>query len=254
MSRDVQLNALTAGIQRLRNKGGADPKSLYDLLNGYVLPDGSTTIRPGTRRTVALPAGTRGLCAFNGKFVVFSNVVTDTGDANYECVVLTNPNDDTLAIKEIHFAAPFLGYLYVVAEFSNGDVYHYWLQGGTTWTAGTVYRAGDVVQPTTPNGLAYMATRNGPANPVWTANTPHDVGDVVEPTTYNDYYYTVVEADGTGPTTGSTEPVWPESDGAQVYEDVNGAVTPGSAATGGSSSNHPTSSVRDRYNKTGSQI
>lgn len=250
MSRIVQLNALKQGISRIRTKGGADPATLYDLVNGYVTIDGSVRSRPGTTKDVELPAGTKGLCAYNGGMVVFCHESKTITDAGYTCETLTNPNDASDPIAEIHFAGPFLGYLYVVAEFESGDVFHYWLQGGETWAADTVYRSGDIVQPSTPNGLAYRASRMGSANPSWAPSVPRTVGDVVEPTVYNDYFYTVVEVNGTNPASGTLEPDWPTSDGAQVIENTdNDAGDGGAGTTQPPSGNQPGSGTTDRYGK-----
>lgn len=230
---DINLNALKAGINRIRTKGGADPSSLYDLINGYVTIDGSIQSRPGTTRHAVLPAGTRGLCAFNGAMVVFSGSAKTGLPAGYSCEVLVHPTDDTQEIAEIHFAAPFLGFLYVVAEFSDGQVFHYWLQSNDPWQASTVYLTSDTVRPASVNGFIYRpTTSNNPA--AWAPNTTYAVGDQVQPTIYNGYAYEVVEIDGDTPDSGNTEPTWIASEGALVYEDVDN--TPASTATSGGNS------------------
>ena len=247
MARDINLNALKSGINRLRTKGGADPSSLYDLVNGYVTIDGSIQSRPGTINKVTLPAGTKGLCAFQGGFVVFSHQSTPIATPGYRCEVLVNPNDADQPIKEIHFAAPFMGSPYVVAEFANGEVFHYWLQSSAPWKADTVYHAGDIVEPTTPNGLAYQAVRMGNAYPSWEAGAPRELADKLEPTVYNDYYYTAIEVDGANPASGATEPVWPTSEGAQVIEDTDGTGSGGASTTRPPSTDRPGSGTSDRY-------
>jgi hypothetical protein len=221
---DINLNALKAGINRLRTKGGADPSSLYDLVNGFVTIDGSIQSRPGTVWHAVLPAGTKGLCAFDGGIVVFSST-PQTVPAGYTCEVLVHPTDDAQTIAEIHFAAPFMGFLYVAAEFSNGDVFHYWLQSGGTWAAGKMYKVGDTVLPTTRNGFRYQTVlKSNPA--AWAPNVPRAVGDVVQPTVYTGWKYTVVEVAGDNPSSGASEPDWPESSGAQVAEDVDSTPAP----------------------------
>lgn len=221
---DINLNALKAGINRIRTKGGADPSSLYDLINGYVTIDGSIQSRPGTTRHATLPAGTKGLCAFKGGMVVFASAFI-TVPAGYTCEVLIHPTDDTLTLAEIHFAAPFLGYLYVVAEFSDDSVFHYWLRSGDVWQADHVYIPGDIVSPSTPNGFLYQATvKNHPT--AWAAGVARALGDIVQPTTENGWYYTVTEASGTNPSSGQVEPTWPVQDGAEVSEDVDTTPAP----------------------------
>jgi len=204
--RAVNLTSAKGGINRLRTKGGAAAESLWDLHNGYVTAARTTRIRPGTVIDVQLPEGTKGLCAFNGGFVVFATEPKVIDDPRYTCEVIFHPLDPSLGIRQIHFAGPFLGYLYVVAEFGDGSVYHYWLQKRDAWKPNTFYREGDVVEPTSRNGLAYRAKRIGPANPVWAPDVERKVGDRVEPTTPNGYYYEVINTlaagDDDAPDTG----------------------------------------------------
>jgi hypothetical protein len=212
------LNTLKSGINRLRVKGGADPSSLYDLLNGYVTIDGGVQSRPGTTEDATLPAGTVGLCAFDGGMVVFSGAPVTGMPTGYTCVVLPHPTDPTRTLVTIHFAAPFLGKLFVVAEFDNGDIFYYWLAGANTWQPDHTYNVGDSVTPTVPNGLVYEIG-NDQFPQAWQPNQTYAEGDVVVPTTLNGWKYTCVEADGANPASGSTEPTWPTSDGATVTEE-----------------------------------
>lgn len=249
--REVPLTVLKGGINRLRTKGGARADNLYDLLNGYLTDDGTVHVRPGTIRAATLDAATKGLTYFNGTRHVFAAQVV-TVPSGYTLHVLTHPEQvpggAVIPIKRIHFAEPFLGYLYVVAEFNDDSVWHYWLQGGTAWAANTFYREGDVVTPTVANGLAYQANRSAPANPVWAAGIPRTIGDKTEPTAVNanGYFFTVVDTAGATPASGAVEPAWPAADGAQVVEstDLTPATT-GTNATDGT--NTPGSDVTDRY-------
>lgn len=142
-----------------------------------------------------------------------------------------------LPLKEIHFAAPYLGGIYVAAQFTiqspailaqYGDTYHFWIQSSSggdnsnVWSASTDYQIGDVVIPSTVNGLIYIASRRNPPNPVWSANTVEALANIVEPTVANGFQYAITAVLGTNPTTGATEPTWPTSDGSIVKE--NSAV------------------------------
>lgn len=260
------LTVLKGGINRLRVKGGARADTLYDLLNGYTTEDGTAKSRPGTMQRAQLPLGeTKGLCSFKGELHVFSHEPVDPADIpdGYVCHTLYHPNyaadaDDLTPfhLKKIHFAEPFLGSLYVVAEFEDGTVTHYWLQSGGTWTAGTTYRAGDMVEPTTPNGLAYRATRLGGAYPSWAPGVPRTEGNgssmqpsIIEPTVYNDYFYVCVETVGANPVSGATEPQWPQEEGARVFEDTDGFEDSSAGTTTPPSGNHPSPGVEDRYGR-----
>jgi hypothetical protein len=255
--RDAPLTTLRGGINRLRTKGGARADSLYDFLNGYLTDDGTAKVRPGTIRTAALDTATRGLTYFDGSRHTFAASVV-TVPAGYTLHVLVHPDQDpnnpVIALHRIHFAEPFLGFLYVVAEFVDGGVYHYWLQTKGTWAASTAYNAGDVIQPTVPNGIVYQASRLGSPNPSWRALTPYVVGDVIEPTVYNDFFYTVVETTGGNPTSGSTEPDWPEEDGARVTEEVDGnsESEPGQV-TEPPDVDTPPADTQDRYGRPGNR-
>jgi hypothetical protein len=256
--RDAPLTVLKGGINRLRTKGGARADNLYDLLNGYLTEDGTVHVRPGSFLVATLPEATYGLVYFNGSRHTFasSSVAVPTG---YTLHVLFHPEYDPddddptqFELAKVHFAEPFLGFLYVVAEFADGQVFHYWLQTGGTWEADTVYNDGDVVEPTVPNGLAYRATRLGSPLPSWAPNVARTEGpppDQIEPTEYNGYFYTVVDTIGSNPQSGTTEPDWPTEEGAQIFEDTEGVVSATPATTAPPSTQTPTSDVVNRYRR-----
>ncbi|MGH8032028.1 MAG: hypothetical protein ACREO8_06590 [Luteimonas sp.] len=249
MTRVVTLNALKAGISRLRTKGGADPSSLYDLVNGYVTQAGTVTSRPGTVNKAILPVATKGLCAFKGQLFVFSDSpkVVPVG---YACEVLIHPSDRTLTLTYIHYARPFLGFLYVVGEWSNGDIYHYWLQDAQAWQANHVYMLNAVVRPTSPNGFGYVAERLAAPGSVWTSGVTRATGDRVEPTVPNGFEYVVIEVYGGKPASGNVEPVWPTAGGGTVSEDTDGLpVTLPTIGDGGAA--EPPPDVIDRYGNPG---
>lgn len=157
-------------------------------------------------------------------------------------------------LEKIHFAEPFMGAPYVVAEFDNGGVYHYWLQPGERWEAGKAYKAGDLVHPTVPNGLVYRASRSGDANPPWAPNVPRydgtgpEAASVVEPTVYNDFFYTCTAVTGASPRSGTTEPAWPTEAGAVIIESTDNppdVIIPTSTSLPGSAV--VPSTTQDRY-------
>ena len=63
---------MSGGINRLRVKGGASAKQLYDLQNAYITNAGSIDPREGTTRTATLASVTAGLMAQDGTFNIFS--------------------------------------------------------------------------------------------------------------------------------------------------------------------------------------
>ncbi len=249
--RPYSISSAQFGINRLRNKAGAKPDSFYDLLNCYVTSERTVVPRPGTVRDVELPGTTKGLMTFEGKLWTFSGEPETSPDpSKYVIATLQHPDPASTAnLRAIHFAKPFLGFPYVVAEFDDDPTrfYHYWLQGTGSWQANTVYIEGEVVQPTAPNGYTYAAGRLGPANPTWTAGRTLQVGDIVEPTTPNGYQYRVIDVAGTNPVTGATEPTWIATEGAIVYDDADS--TPAPAPSPAPPTVPP--SVGDRYGNQG---
>ena len=246
--RNVFLSASKAGITRLRDKGGASQDSVYDLVNGYVTAARTIKGRPGSRIKHRLPAGTKGLVFFQGKFVVFAHTVIASTDDAVEIEVLKHPTMPEAPIKEIHFAMPFLGFLYVVAEFegATGPRYpHFWLEKGEVWQPNKTYLPGALVRPTSGNGLAYRLESDRAGYLPWAPNVARAVGDVVVPTTDNGFKYTVKETTGTAARSGTIEPSWPAVAGETIYEDAN-IETPTVPSSGGASPSVP-ASVTDRY-------
>lgn len=176
------------------------------------------------------------------------------------CVdILLHPADPSAELTEIHFAQPFLGALYVVAEFDSDEIFDYWLQSPDAWEAGEEYSANELVVPNTANGFAYRATRYGSAYPKWSPGVSRTAGNgssvdpsIVEPTVYNEYYYTVVSTGGDNPRSGSSEPVWPTNDGQTVIENTDGfeATTPDEVAPPTPpANNQPQSTTTSRYQR-----
>lgn len=254
--RSVALTTIQGGINRLRVKGAALNNSLYDLLNGFVTAAKTVKIRPGTLRIADLPqntAGTegltKGLMSFDGALHVFSNESVDV-PPGFVLHVLTHPDSADIPITIIHFAAPFLGFPYVVAEFEGGDIFHFWLQSGPTWLPDHIYKAGDIVLPSVPNGISFQATRISAPNLSWAPNVQRTIGDVIEPTVYNDFFYTVVDTLGDNPRSGTVEPIWPTEDGARINEDADGTTAdPTTVTPPPDTATTPSPAVTDRYGR-----
>lgn len=227
----TQLNTAAGGINRQRTKGGPRPENLYDLLNGYVDGSGAVQSRPGTREVFTLPPGTKGMCAFDGELVVFSHQVIEGIPEGVKLEVLPHPNHrpdeggEPIPLAEIHFAGPFLGYLFVTAEFDDGQVFDYWLRSADAWQPETTYKPDELVQPSVPNGFVYRPHRLGDAPTTWEPSVERAVGDVVAPTVENGFDYVAVEVHGNPPRSGTVEPDWPTEAGAVVAEESDSKPT-----------------------------
>ena len=217
--RAFPITVLKGGINRLRVKGGASANQLYDLQNGYVTNDGSVVPREGTIRAATLDSSTVGLAAANGQFNIFSSAFSTAAlPTNYVLNVLSDPNDRTQPVNKIWFAKPFMGFPYIVAQFNNLDIFHYWLQNSGTWTSSTDYTSASIVLPPTPNGLAYQGVRDFPSQPLWAADAQITSGSYIEPNTPTGFAYQAIAVTGSPVHTGLVEPVWPTIAGGIVQE------------------------------------
>ncbi|HQR71229.1 MAG TPA: hypothetical protein PLE54_11535 [Burkholderiaceae bacterium] len=240
---------------------GAGGPAAETAFTSIVFTDTNGVERTLLRTAADVPTGTAGgtqrtwTWTLNDSMIfapgeTYDLVFTGVGEEDVE--VSTKGSD--FALEKIHFAEPFMGALYVAAEFSDGSIFHYWLQAGVTWEASTAYKAGDIVQPTTPNGIVYRATRYGSAYPAWAPSVLRYDGtstgyeqSVIEPTVYNDFYYTCIYTVGTLPRSGTVEPTWPTEDGATVVESSDNPPDVTTPATTSPPSAAIPSAVTDRY-------
>jgi len=226
--RQENLTVIKGGLNRLRTKGAALKDSLFELLNGFVTLEKTVKVRPGTILETTLPAGTVGLVSFDQKLQVFASTNVQNIPVGYNLNLLRAPDGEVLT--RVHFAEPFLGALYIAAEFADGDTFHFWLQESTDWLADTAYDFNELVNPTTPNSFVYRATRNGAANPVWSEGADRVVGDKIEPTVRNGFFFEVVQIFGTLARSGTVEPDWDNAvDGQLINENVDGTLIPDAA-------------------------
>lgn len=231
--RVILLSDVLGGIDRRTTYGGASPTSLYDLVNGYVDGEGNAVSRPCAAVEILYPAGsTKGIMVWEGRIWTFSAQSITLGDDKYDVLRVNDPENPDADLVEIHFAAPYLGYPYVVAEFDSGRVWHFWIIAPSAWTADTTVAVGTIVAPTVPNGFYYRASMPGNAVTKWAPDIPRSLDDVVVPTESNGFKYRVVNVEGDNPRSGSTEPDWPEEDGAQVVEDADAGAPAGTPGTG----------------------
>jgi len=220
--RAVILNSSAAGMTRLRGKGGASPETLWELTNAYVTASKAIKQRPAVQFYTLFPPTSRGMTVFNGVMYTFTaHAVSNPGSATVKVLIHPTPGF-TGELYRIHFAQPFMGLLYVVAEFDDHNIYHYWLQEPATWQPLTIYNVNDLVQPTVPNGFYYKAVINN-APPAWQPNTLYATGDLVQPTVYSGYSFLATNLLPSSPTSsGSVEPTWTTVPGGLVLESSSG--------------------------------
>lgn len=252
--RPVNLTTAEGGINLQRTKGSARANTLRDFLNGYVDHDGIPTSRYGSRAQAITGVGTlsKGLTAYKKALYAFAHEpvawATQPGQKPVTTIVLRNRRDLSSPIRKVWFVGEYMGLLYVAVEYENGDVIHFWLEQVAEWTPDTIYSLGQLVRPPGDDtGFVYVAGRVGAPYPAWAAGVARTVGDRVEPTTQTGWYYEVTATAGDSPRSGSVEPVWPQVDGAVVYEDVDTGA-PDSGVPSPPSDTALPPSLGDRYN------
>lgn len=179
---------------------------------------------------------------------VFATEPVISPDPRYVVNILKHPDPTYVGgLFKIHFAKPYLGFLYVVAEFEDDSVFHYWLQNPSVWAPNMIYGLDALVSPSVANGYFYKAVTKSTA-PMWASGQSKAIGDVIQPSTPNGWEYVVTDVTGT-PTTGDTEPSWPTADGATVFEGTDTITIPSSDGSGGTSTGTGTTSqeTKDRY-------
>ena len=218
------------GIDRNRNQSPPRDGTLYDLVNAYLTPGHTLKRRNGFTKQQALASF--GLTSYGGKLHTFYSGADPGSNALLTTHKLVCPDGSASALVKVHYAAPLLGYLYVVAEFANGNVSHYYLDNGgvtaPTWAATTQHQYGDMVSPTVANGFRYWV-QSVLAAAAWQPGEAVAVNTLVQPTAPNGYVYKCTAVNGppgfANFVTGSTEPVWPLAVGATVIEDVEYSET-----------------------------
>lgn len=245
--RAYPLANVQTGMTRLREKGGASPNALYDLVNGYVTQARTVHSRPGSTQVGSSEIILHGLVAFRGALVTLTDTTPGSLPTGVTAKRVRHPSSPTATIVRVHFLAPFLGYLYAVVEWSDGLVFHYWLQDGNPWARETVYAEGVSANPRTDNGFAYKAKRSTAAADDWTASARVAANDRVRPTAGGNYEMVAVAVGGSTPSTGTTEPAWALTRNGLTIEEADVGTTTTTAPSPGPNLPNMPGEVGDRY-------
>lgn len=116
-----------AGMDTRRMPVLSVPGSLLELVNGHINRGGEVEKRLAFVPQITLPAGTLGLAAVGGTLYTFGSVASVTfpagAPANLVYQQLTHPTGATMA-KVLQVSA-FAGKPYVIAQFDDGAIYHF---------------------------------------------------------------------------------------------------------------------------------
>lgn len=123
------------GMDRRKKRVSGKPGMLWTGKNGHITRGGDFERRKKFVSKYTLPtAATKGLATVGGQLYVFGAGATPGGmpaGVNYQR--LQHPSSGTAVISKIKSVTSFSGKLYVVAEFDDGNTYHYY--DGTRVTA-----------------------------------------------------------------------------------------------------------------------
>lgn len=184
----ITFDRYDAGLDLRKGASVSDANRLRVLDNCFVTTGRTIRKRPGLSLVTTLEPGTKGLRAAGGKLNTFYATGSIAhSDTRFQANKIAHPSLPAMEVEKIHYADSFNGYLYVSAQYNNGDIRHHYLDDPAAMTA-------------------------------WAATTALSLGAVRRPTTSNGYRYVVTTAGSTG----GSEPAWPTTPGATV---TNGSVT-----------------------------
>ena len=120
----------SSGLDLRKGASVSDANRLRKLTNCFVTTGKTIKKRPGLTLVTTLETGTQGLRAAGGKLNTFYGSGTIThADTRFVANKITHPTTSTLAVKKIHFADVFNGFVYVSAEYVDGSIKHHYLDG-----------------------------------------------------------------------------------------------------------------------------
>lgn len=126
----ITFDNFKAGLDLRKGASVSDANRLRALDNAYVTTGGTIRKRPGMVYVATLEAGTKGLRAAGGKLNTFYGVGTIShADTRFLANKIAHPSIGTQEVAKVWFADSFNGYLYVAAQYQNGNIRHHYLDG-----------------------------------------------------------------------------------------------------------------------------
>lgn len=113
------------GMDRRKQRISGVAGALWDGINGHITRGGDFERRKKFVAKHGLPAGTHGLTQINRRLYVFGSVATPTGvppSITYQRLQHTG----AASMQSLLDVTRFNSKIYAVAEFTNGDIFHYY--------------------------------------------------------------------------------------------------------------------------------
>lgn len=126
----ITFDRYDAGLDLRKGASVSDANRLRVLDNCFVTTGKTIRKRPGLATVTTLEAGTKGLRAAGGKLNTFYAVGSITHlNTMFLANKISHPTLPAMEIQNIHYADSFNGFLYVSAQYLNGDIRHHYLDG-----------------------------------------------------------------------------------------------------------------------------
>lgn len=129
----ILVENFNLGLDRRKKRVSGQPGSLWVGKNVHLTRGGEVESRKAFVSKYTLPAGTFGLHAIKGALYVFGSIVDPGLPAGVTYQRLVH-SDGSTAMAKLLKAENFDGFIYAIAEFADGSVFHYYNgQRVTAW-------------------------------------------------------------------------------------------------------------------------
>lgn len=121
----LSVSDFKRGMSRVRPQVVGQPGELWNAKNCVLSRGGDIESQKKFVGEFTLPAGTFGLASNKGQPIVFGTGTTPVGmpsAVSYKQLTYTG----AATLSKVHDAKPFAGKLYVIAEFDDGDIRHFY--------------------------------------------------------------------------------------------------------------------------------
>ena len=125
----ITFDRFDLGIDHRKGAAVSDANRLREMKNAYVTTGMATAKRQGLKQVATLAAGTRGLFAAFGKLHTFSSGTAAHNDALFVNHAVPLSSNAAAAVRDVHFADVFNGFVYAAIEYDGGVVQHHYLDG-----------------------------------------------------------------------------------------------------------------------------
>jgi len=132
---DITYDKFDIGLDRRKSASTSESNRLQECKNAHITQGKVIRKRPGSTLQAALETGTKGLFGANGllnTFYPYNATPITHSDSLFQANELNHALNTAYAsgtLSKIHSSDVFSGYIYLAAEYSDGNTFHYYLDG-----------------------------------------------------------------------------------------------------------------------------